>query len=384
MNKSAQHTPVPVKFVQSVSKECPEIFPLIARARNYFKNAEWAPYVYIPSDVVLESLKFVRQDERDENFGYSAIVTVVASWRQSQGIYRFDESVEKSFKEMSISSKMPTSVFFHLPEWCLYIETPGLKLPRVGYSTPGESVQVNGIFVALDITVRENDPLYPYGKYDLIVGFVYEDDHNAILPLIVTLDYDSTIDESMDRFYKTCRATLDRDVSEGKISAEYGRWWKKGAANWVEIWKQSLAKALPYILYLCSINSEVRDIKGTSKTPRNPQPVRTKKGEKLIPASAPTYWECGYRTGPILRGYHREISEYKGGTHASPRPHLRAAHYQHYRVGPRKINGERVPLEKQGVELKWIAPILVNASTADDLVPTLRTVKGEEENGNHI
>jgi hypothetical protein len=61
-------------------------------------------------------------------------------------------------------------------------------------------------------------------------------------------------------------------------------------------------------------------------------------------------------------------SEDRGGTHASPRPHVRRAHWHTYWTGPRKDPQKRKPV------LKWLSPILVNVEDGADMPVTIRKV----------
>ena len=59
------------------------------------------------------------------------------------------------------------------------------------------------------------------------------------------------------------------------------------------------------------------------------------------------------------------------GTHASPRPHVRRAHWHSYWVG------QKDQPEARSVVLKWLPPIPVNVQDAGDLTTTVRDVVAE-------
>lgn len=50
----------------------------------------------------------------------------MAAWRSTQGIYRFDADVYEAVVNTPVDSGFPLDALLHLPEWCVYIETPGL------------------------------------------------------------------------------------------------------------------------------------------------------------------------------------------------------------------------------------------------------------------
>ena len=56
------------------------------------------------------------------------------------------------------------------------------------------------------------------------------------------------------------------------------------------------------------------------------------------------------------------------GTHASPRPHIRRAHWHSFWVGKKDQPDAR------SVTLKWLPPIPVNVPGVEDLTTTVRDV----------
>ena len=56
-----------------------------------------------------------------------ARLAAIGTWRYSQGIYQFDESAGAALSQTLLHGEIPTEVLLRLPEWCIYIETPGWK-----------------------------------------------------------------------------------------------------------------------------------------------------------------------------------------------------------------------------------------------------------------
>jgi hypothetical protein len=126
-----------------------------------------------------------------------------------------------------------------------------------------------------------------------------------------------------------------------------------------------LSKLVNLLLYLCQTSSEHRDLRcadGTDRVPGNPLPTKTKKGPRFFPPKKPNVWECGFRQGSELRRASSELSHNLGGTHKSPVPHTRVAHWHTYIVG----KGSRKDPSKGHRVLKWIHTVLVNASKGHD------------------
>jgi len=121
-------------------------------------------------------------------------------------------------------------------------------------------------------------------------------------------------------------------------------------------------------LYLCARNAEIGD--GT-RLPKNPKPTKTKRGLRIFAPDKPTIWDVGVRLGAALRdAMSREVSAGSsgGGTHASPRAHVRRAHWHHFLMGPRDADVRKYVL-------KWLPPIPVNLDVAGELPVTIREVK---------
>ena len=137
---------------------------------------------------------------------------------------------------------------------------------------------------------------------------------------------------------------------------------------------RELAPYISLVLYICSVNSDLRDRSGRRDQPANPEPVKTPGGPKTYPAGAVTVWEVGCRVGPALRralDAHSEETQERPNReeshHVSPRPHIRAAHWHAYWTGP-KASPNRL------LVVKWLPPITVNVEDPEDLVPTVRSV----------
>lgn len=75
-----------------------------------------------------------------------------------------------------------------------------------------------------------------------------------------------------------------------------------------------------------------------------------------MPASAPTEWVVGAAIGRQLREAGRHSGA--GATHASPRPHIRRAHWHHFRVGE----------GRQQLRLRWLHPLLVGTRAGESPV----------------
>lgn len=259
----------------------------------------------------------------------------LAAWRVTQGIYRFDPAVYDAVRDTPLGRDLPCDVLYHLPEWCVYVETPGLSWA---------GLPLHGVFAHLEWDANT-------GRAELRLLL---DGEGALQPLPLHLGA-WPLAEALERM----RLEADRVlVASGDLA---------GTAM-----ADSLAPALPTIepivsllLFLCSQASEI----GTDQhRPGNPQPKRVRGLWRLFPADRVSTWEVGVRLGEALRrAYQAEETGGLEGTHARPKPHIRRAHWHGFWAGP--AAGPRQ------FSLRWLPPIAVNVEDVDALPATVRPVR---------
>lgn len=83
-----------------------------------------------------------------------------------------------------------------------------------------------------------------------------------------------------------------------------------------------IAPLVSMVLYLCSEEPDL-SAHGARRQPATPRPQKIKGGCRLFPPDAPTIWHVGSDLGSDLRRAASEESSDLGGTHASPRLHIR-------------------------------------------------------------
>ena len=75
----------------------------------------------------------------------SGIAAAVGAWRMTQGIYRFDAGLYQALIATPVQGDIPVDVLYRMPEWCVYVETPGLV-----YAAEGSAMNVAGAWLHLD------------------------------------------------------------------------------------------------------------------------------------------------------------------------------------------------------------------------------------------
>jgi len=335
------------RYVTGVSRLCPELWKRVNEVR---KQPDWPNWCFLPAGELCRLIG--RMGETSPNIGdnLNAIganfnaIAALAGWRVTQGVYRFDPDLFDSVWHTRLDAQIPGEILFRLPEWCVYIMTPGCVFADKNLS---------GFFAHLDYGVGSS-------RTELRLLLDLEEDH-----LFSTLPIDLSggslqggLEASRDRF-------LGILTGVGKPSdlAQF-------AATDMREYAGMLGSLVNLLLYISSVNAETLDASG--RGPRRPSLKTTRKGPRLFPPDKPTEWQVGYRLGAALRAAASrsdDRAEHDIGEHrAAPRPHIRRAHWHSYWMGP--VNSA----EDRRLSVKWIPPIAVNVCKDHQLVPVVRGV----------
>ena len=236
------------------------------------------------------------------------IVAALASWRMGKQIIRYDETLCRSLIDTPPSGELPVSLFYRLPTWCLYIETPDTA----------------------------------------------PDAQRGLIPIPLILGQGSIA----DALQRVIESGMQQAALHGKQLPAEPQITRSVAAT--------LTPIVSLVLYLCS-ESPDWDL----EPPKNPPEVKTKRGLRTFAVPNARIWDVGVRIGAALRKAqalqaseldHPDLSD-KG--HASPRAHIRRAHWHTYLTGSGRAR--RI--------LKWLPPIPVNIDDIEELPATVRHVK---------
>ncbi len=267
-----------------------------------------------------------------DRIGDVSILAALSAWRVTQSVYRFDEALYECLLHTPVSGDMPLSAFFRLPEWCVYVETPG----RTWFSAP-----LAGFFAHMEFdanTGREELRLL----LDTSDGLAPLSIHLGAYPLL------EGISQALDL------AKVHRVASGMAVENETG------------LSEMILEQSMPLVsllLYLCADEADFGD---ELHKPSNPVPQKTKNGLRLFPNERGTVWHVGARIGTTLRwACESRSAGGDDGNGNKKRAHIRRAHWHVFLVGAGR-NARRV---------KWLPPILVNVDDPDDLPVTVRPVQ---------
>lgn len=337
--KQTGDEPIPIRHLKRYAAVYPRAWKLADAARAMKgKGVDWPAWCFLP---VSAALHIAEEEGARQGLDLRAVVPDVGNlaaliaWRQTQGIYRIDPDVYPALWETPIEGDLPTEILFRLPEWCVWIETPADK-------------EFPGFFAYLEADAND-------GRAELRIAL----SHGAGL-------FTQPIHLTGRNLVECLAASLAEGAKQAALIGEP----IEGAADQARRWGDMLARIIGprvnLVLYLCAVNSDIRDTRTGFKRPANPEPIPTRRGPRLFPAATPTAWDVGVRMGAAIRAAtEKERGEDRGGSHASPRPHIRRAHWHTFRHGP----GRRESA------LKWLPPIPVNVGDDADLPAVIRDVK---------
>lgn len=257
-------------------------------------------------------------------------------WRCSKGIYRFAPEIYEALTSQPITGNVPMDCLYHLPEWAVYIETPGLSYERH---------PMYGFIAHLDYNLYSRDT-------DLQLALFLE---GKAEPKMLAIPFGTgTVLDAMAR--------VDQ-VDDMFMSPHHPNRYIGGR----EEYKATLTVMLQLLLYLCSEEPDLPEIE-------HPQKRRTLSG-RVRPPEEPRVWDVGVRISNIIRRVrngevsHRSANDGEPGSHASPRPHVRSAHWHTYWTGPRDAKfPERKPI------VKWIPPIPIGMDWKNELPTNVKVI----------
>ena len=246
-------------------------------------------------------------------------LSAIGTWRYSMGIYSFDPDLAAALTESEINGQLPAEVLCRLPEWSIFVEAPGLTwqgLPAIGFWA-----------------YHEWDTSRPGDEEELRLLILTE---QGPLSLALHLGADTlpdAIEQAMQLSLKNAAHYLGQTMAYSQSQIE------RDSAEAMAM--------LSLLLYICSDEPEIDDLRQPGSRPERARPKKTKRGWRLFPASGARLWSVGKVTGEALRAVKTgQPHPYKG-----PAPHLRRAHWHGYWTGP-KATGQRFAY-------RWINPILV-------------------------
>lgn len=324
----------PVDVYRSITNKFPMLTQHVSKfySQRGQTKAAWPKWCFLPErgwDLMAEAVLGREPVTTDENRWVCTQVMTLSAlgpWRYTQGIYRVDADLLSELISTGFDGPVPSERLARLPEWSIYVETPGLMFD-------GDSVV--GFWVAATCSSA-----YPYGD-----GESQDERHSLQFCLLVP-------ERSLFRLEHvplgawTVREAIERKrATKERVMSRYGKIMVSGP----DADASEYSKLLGILMYICSDAPEIDDLKRPGVGPIKPEPKKTKHGWRLIPAKETRVWTVGHNIGAELRrAKTAQPGELRQGT---IRPHLRRGHWHGYWKGPRTGDQEFF--------YRWVAPTFV-------------------------
>jgi hypothetical protein len=347
---TTHEAPRPVQHLRELATKYPKAWKQYQGFRENKASPElgdWPSWCYVP----LAAAYTIVSGGGENRVAPDAVQDVgilgaLAAWRMTQGIYRIDHDLFAELWDSPIMGDVPVECLFRLCEWCVYVEVPPGSVP---------GPHLHGFYVHLE--------------HDM-------NDHHAELRLVLDCD-GGLVPFPVHLFPGRLEALIKAMVEE---SAEVARREGLGARDprslrsVVDNIAHLMEPLISVLLYLCTDDVELVDPAGRKRKPGPPVPIKTAAGYKVFTPSTPTTWDVGFKMGAALRAARQKSSEGEGeGSHASPRPHVRRAHWYAFWYGP------KASPEKRTLRLRWLHPMLVSTHDPEELIPTVHQMAGNED-----
>lgn len=414
----------PERVLQSTSSRYPGIWPCLESIRrNPWESCGlkgWQPWCYMPVNVVAGAMGHLHRDRYSQDMvdvllsGETRLVSALVAWRMTKGVYKFDPTVLKAIMESDVKDGLPEEAFLRLPDWCVYIPTPGVEfsagLPMHGFFAyvddhgaggTGHPPELNfellidpkaaspsmlrslittspSLLVEMSYAMRQGDPV--------AVAREWLPRDREFIHLHQNVDLaDGSFGASFARL--AAKAEAEADAANGAVRSVVSSDLLAGAhllsqqklggalASISSETKQAVLRSLldrtlrlaNLVLYLCADEADIEPAGYGSRCGAVRNQERSAK--RTFAASSLESWDVGYRIGSSLRSAERELQTAADGSRGegrSPRAHMRRAHWHTFLTGPRT--------GPQSRRVEWLPPIPVGAAGADSQVPTVHRV----------
>ncbi|HBM3184917.1 TPA: hypothetical protein LVM22_001182 [Klebsiella oxytoca] len=269
----------PKHHLVAAGKIYPDIWRKIDEIRS---SAPWPAWCFAPMSEIFTCIRtdWVGRSDIHNMTADVARLASLAAWRATQGIYQFDPDLYAALVTTPVE-RLPAEVLTLLPEWGVYIETPGNE-------------RFHGFFASCDYDPRNSSP-------ELRLLLASEDNLIPIAIPIINGMLADAIDIATPGFGNALAGMCQPLIS--------------------------------LVLYICSVSADFGHYSAF-----RPVPTKTKKGLRIFPPDKPKIIKTGAEIGAILRAsrFSHNSSCLDGPTGRTLLPHVRRAHWHGYWLGKSK------------------------------------------------
>ncbi len=351
----ADSTPSPARIAAELRRRYPTAWSRFDEARAGRRAGLTQPTTWLTYGEVFSAYSRIFEDlgRSDVPIEVMADLYSFGTWRVTQGVYRFDAELLAALRDTPLDVSLPASLLTRLPEWAVYIETPGLTHIAKPIAGVVATLLDAPSGLSLMMTMLPENVVSIDDDLDRIQL------HLTDMPLRERLALDVAATSDLQ---EQIAATLSAYENEGvSIPSDMKQEWssKLAAALQADAIDTVLSGIVPFISLLLYLCSEEPDLPERVELPKG---TTTKRGVRFFPPSQARIWPVGVRMGSALREARELYAEAGRGSRGNVRPHYRKAHWHKFWTGAR--NGER------NLRIRWLMPVAVNIR-ADDQLPAV-------------
>lgn len=320
----------------------PDIFSLIYRVclpnnrcgywlyENFAREDNGETFKQFPT--LVSRIREAHKETGTPELAYSMWLNEVAAWRLTRSTFSFHPEILSKINPIPKSQLKPSDLI-RLPYWAIFLELPHVKIKLEKHESIGYAHFYGVLFFEhfthvlkhnletkkdkmTDGVVREimiSCPFIPewknkpttYDSFGIFPAGIISEAHDQIIYNISDIE-----------------AAYDLDVIIACLK-----------------------------IFLDSIPCNPKE----SKSPYRFDPIKTKHGWRWLPSTKTFRWYVGGEIGEAIIQAKQQDKKNGNGTHASPCPHIRRAHWHTYLIGPSK----NIDLKDRKRLLKWVPPIPV-------------------------
>jgi len=265
-------------------------------------------------------------------------IIALGTWRVTQGIYRFDPDLYAALIDTPLNDRLPESLLYRLPAWCVYLETPGITYG--GDPLIGVYAHLNQRFDGHTDLRLLFDTEGAFKMYSMPIRL-------GLGSLAAALEAVITEADAVKAEYPQIEPHFDRATVLDEIQREDAH---------------DLQPILSLLLYLCADEADYS---------RNEPPQRSYRVREHKIPTATTIYDVGTRIGAGFRKVRQDYVEQSRigpeGTRPPVIPHWRKAHWHLYWTGPKS--------QPQEARVKWLQPIPVGMNEGEELQTAIHPVR---------
>lgn len=251
----------------------------------------WPDHIFAPLGKVGDYLLLADKPKYSNKYGAfqvaadAASLGSLAAWRPTQGIYRFDPELYQELIQTPVTGDLPCELFRRMPEWCLYVEAPGLA--------PATMPEVFGFWVWIEWdTKTEQEEL----------RFLLDCPEN-IIPSVIHLG-PWTLQEAVNKFYERANKNGLSEILKKN---------RKMAENMATVVKEEGILIEKFISLLLYIVSQPGEITGDGQPGQLIEGKARRSGKRLFAPDQPKLWGVGVRMGAALKAAKARAESEGGG-----------------------------------------------------------------------